>query len=162
MQVEWQWSCFDELTTHDLYEVLKLRQAVFVVEQDCAYQDVDDVDQSAWHLLGWQRPQKPNRELVAYLRLVFPGIKYPEPSIGRVLTAASARRRGLGMRLTQEALVQATREYPGQSLRISAQQYLADFYKEVGFQIVSEPYDEDGIPHVEMVRMGDLVEGESG
>jgi len=156
MQVKWQWSRFDELSTRELYDVLKLRQAVFVVEQNCAYQDADDVDQFAWHLLGWQEPAPPTRKLVAYLRLVFPGVKYPEPSIGRVLTAASARRQGLGKQLTREALIQAASEYAGQSLRISAQQHLADFYKEFCFSIVSEPYDEDGIPHVEMLRMGDL------
>jgi len=150
MQIDWQWSLFDELSARDLYDILKIRQAVFVVEQDCAYQDVDDIDQYAWHLLGIQQSGTTKR-LVAYLRLVYPAIKYPEPSIGRVLTVASVRGQGLGKALTREALAQAAREYPGQRVRISAQSHLSDFYKEFGFEIVSEPYDEDGIPHVEML-----------
>jgi len=150
MQVEWKWSLFDELSARDLYAILKIRQAVFVVEQDCAYQDIDDIDQHAWHLLGKQQSGATQR-LVAYLRLVYPTIKYPEPSIGRVLTGASARGQGLGKAMTREALAQAAREYPGQPVRISAQSYLFEFYNEFGFEIVSEPYDEDGIPHVEML-----------
>lgn len=150
MQIEWQWSLFDELSARDLYAILKIRQAVFVVEQDCAYQDVDDIDQYAWHLLGKQLSGTTKR-LVAYLRLVYPTIKYPEPSIGRVLTLASMRGRGLGKAMTREALAHSAREYPGQPIRISAQSHLSEFYKEFGFEIVSEPYDEDGIVHVEML-----------
>ncbi len=150
MQVEWQWSLFDELSTRDLYDILKIRQAVFVVEQNCAYQDLDDVDQHAWHLLGKQGTAP--KLLVAYLRLVYPDMNYPEPAIGRVLTLASKRGQGLGKALTKEALAQAARKYPGQPIRISAQLHLSNFYQEFGFEIVSEPYDEDGIPHIEMLR----------
>lgn len=150
MEIQWQWSSFEALSGADVYEVLKVRQAVFAVEQNCVYQDVDDVDQSAWHLLGWAHPNQ-GRALIAYLRVVFPGVRYPEPSIGRVLTAASVRAQGVGKALTREALTQVAREYPGQSIRISAQQHLQRFYAEFGFETVSEPYDEDGIPHVEML-----------
>lgn len=151
--IEWQWSRFDELSCDDLYEILKARQAVFVVEQECAYQDVDDLDRVSWHLIGWRR-QSDAKSLVAYSRVVFPGQKYPEPSIGRVLTLQSTRGTGLGQRLTHEAISRTTAEYPDAPIRISAQQVQQRFYMQFGFATVSDPYDEDGIPHVEMLRDG--------
>lgn len=151
--LKWQWSSFDELSQHELYEILKVRQAVFTVEQNCAYQDADGLDKVSWHLMGW-REDSPENELVAYLRVVLPGEQYAEPSIGRVLTAPSARGSGLGKALTREAIVRISRAYRDTPIRISAQQYLEKFYSEFGFETVSEPYDEDGIPHIEMLRMG--------
>ncbi len=151
--VRWQWVLFEDLSAWEVYEILKARAEVFVVEQDCAYQDIDDLDKSAWHLLAW-RQDKDRQALVAYLRVVFPGKKYPEPSIGRVLTVLSARGTGLGRQLTERALVHVQHEYPGQSVRISAQRRLKNFYADFNFETVSEPYDEDGIPHVEMLRGG--------
>ena len=147
----WQWLSFEKLLREDLYEVLKVRQAIFVVEQNCAYLDADDLDPASWHLMGW-RETATGRELVAYLRVVFPGKKYPEPSIGRVLTTASVRGTGVGKTLTREAITRIALEYPHMSIRISAQRYLEKFYSEFGFETVSDPYDEDGIPHIEMLR----------
>ena len=149
--MNWQWLSFEELSRDDLYKVLKVRQAVFVVEQNCVYQDADDLDPVSWHLMGWRKTTT-GRELVAYLRVVFPGKKYPEPSIGRVLTTASVRGTGAGKALTREAITRIALEYPQMSIRISAQRYLEKFYSEFGFETVSDPYVEDGIPHIEMLR----------
>ncbi len=144
---QWEWLPFDRLTTRQLYDVLALRQRVFVVEQACAYQDADGDDPRCWHLLGTV-----HGELVATARLVPPGLKYPEPAIGRVVTAPSVRRQGLGRALMLEALAQVRRLFPGQPTRIGAQVYLERFYRSLGFVPVGAPYDEDGIAHVEMLR----------
>ncbi|MFV8783761.1 GNAT family N-acetyltransferase [Microbulbifer sp. SA54] len=145
-----RWSTFDQLSAAELYEILRIRQEVFVVEQDCAYQDADGKDQCAWHLACWDYTTE-SPTLLAYLRVVFPGKKYPEPSIGRVLTTHSARGTGLGRELMRTAIENTQREYPESPIRISAQLYLEKFYTDLGFEQVSEPYDEDGIPHIEMV-----------
>lgn len=145
-----RWSTFNQLSPTDLYEILSVRQQVFVVEQDCAYQDVDGKDQCAWHLTCWDESAE-SSVLLAYLRVVHPGEKYPEPSIGRVLTTEAARGTGLGKELMRRAIEQTRREYPQAPIRISAQLYLKKFYADLGFEPVSEPYDEDGIPHIEMV-----------
>ena len=149
--IKWQWSSFDELSLHELYEVLKVRQAIFVVEQDCAYLDADGLDQVAWHLIGWHEDAG-MKKIVAYLRVVFPGKKFPEPSIGRVLVTPESRKKGLGKQLTSEAIARIANEYPNAAIRISAQQYLEKFYSEFGFKTISKPYEEDGIPHIEMLR----------
>lgn len=152
--IEWQWSAFDELGIHELYELMVKRQEVFVVEQKCPYQDADGVDPLCHHLLGWKHEADGKRELVTSLRFVPPGIKYDEMSIGRVISTAKARGTGAGKLLVAEALKRADSLYPGQTMRISAQQYLVPFYSGFGFIAVSEAYDEDGIPHVEMLRPG--------
>lgn len=149
--IEWQWSSFEELSTLELYEIMKFRQAVFVVEQKCAYQDVDDLDKMAWHLIG-SKPGSEGRQVVAYLRVVYPGEKFSEPSIGRVLTVSSSRGTGLGKELISEALKRLSIQYSSAPIRISAQAYLKDFYAAFGFKAVSDVYDEDGIPHIEMLR----------
>ncbi|MFQ3590061.1 MAG: GNAT family N-acetyltransferase [Chloracidobacterium sp.] len=149
--LEWQTARFAELTLDELYDIVQARLAVFVVEQQCAYQDADGVDRHAHHVMGWRRTPD-GRTLVAYCRLVEPGIKYAEPSIGRVSTPAAGRGHGFGRALLRQALDLHDRLYPGQANRISAQQYLERFYGAFGYRTVSEPYDEDGIPHVEMVR----------
>lgn len=150
--VYWQWSSFNELSTLDLYRILQARLSVFAVEQQCAYQDCDDLDLHSWHLIGWDT-EGDNRSLLAYLRVVHAGKKYPEPSIGRVLTTSRARGTGLGKALTSEAILRTEQEYPRCSIRISAQQRLENFYSNYfGFVPVSEPYIEDGIPHIEMLR----------
>ncbi|WP_226660755.1 GNAT family N-acetyltransferase [Microbulbifer aggregans] len=145
-----RWSTFNQLSPTELYEILRVRQEVFVVEQDCAYQDVDGKDQRAWHLACWDDTAE-SPTLLAYLRVVHPGEKYPEPSIGRVLTSKAARGTGLGKELMRTAIERTRREYPQAPIRISAQLYLNKFYTDLGFEPVSEPYDEDGIPHIEMV-----------
>lgn len=151
---KWQWAAFADLSTEQLYEILRVRQEVFTVEQDCAYQDADGKDQRAWHLIAWSE-ETAHPESLAYLRVVFPGVKYAEPSIGRVLTQESARGTGLGRELMSHAIAHTLREYPGTDIRISAQQHLKTFYGDFGFEQVSEPYDEDGIPHIEMLRRAD-------
>jgi ElaA protein len=145
--VHWHWSRFEELGVHALYEVLALRQRVFILEQG-PYLDADGLDAHAWHLLG----RDAEGGLVAYLRVVDPGFKYGEPSIGRVVTDKSQRGTGLGRRLVAEGVAGCDRLWPGQAVRISAQAHLQRFYGEVGFRTVGEGYLEDGIPHVEMLR----------
>lgn len=146
-----QWCTFHQLSLEQLYEILRARQEVFTVEQDCPYQDADGKDQLSWHLACWDSTAE-TPSLLAYLRVVFPGTKYPEPSIGRVLTCGSARGTGLGKELMRRAIEHTLRALPQAAIRISAQLYLKTFYEELGFGQVSEPYEEDGIPHIEMLR----------
>ena len=152
LPVCWEWQAFADLTPAALYAALALRADVFVVEQGCPFQDLDGFDRQAEHLFGWHALQQPERELVAYLRLIAPGGKYDEPSIGRVITARPYRKRGLGRVAMHEALARAARRYPGLPVRISAQSRLQRFYASLGFVQASAPYMEDGIPHIQMVR----------
>jgi ElaA protein len=131
--------------------MLAQRQNVFVLEQKCLYPDLDGYDQDAWHLLGW-RVIDGRRQLAASLRVIAPGVKYPEMSLGRVLSTSIARGTGIGRELLAEGIARAEQLYPGHRIRIGAQQYLEAFYGSFGFRTVSEPYDEDGIMHVEMLR----------
>ena len=149
--VQWQWKRFAELAPLELYAALSARVAVFVVEQRCVFQDLDGLDPFAWHLLGWTGSHD-ERTLCAYLRLIEPGRKYREPSIGRVLTTASYRGFGLGREAMREGLSRSAMLYPGQVVRIAAQQRLERFYASMGFHPASAPYEEDGILHVDMVR----------
>ena len=150
----WQWSHFESLNVGDLYALLAARNAVFAVEQNCPYQDLDGFDQQAWHLLGWREAQ---HDLAAYCRVIAPGIKYAEPAIGRVLTPRQYRGAGLGRQLMTQALARTTALYPGQAIRIAAQQRLEKFYADFGFTIASGMYMEDGIAHVEMLRPAPIV-----
>lgn len=149
--ITWQWSFFKELSRDDLFAVLKARQEVFILEQQCIYQDADELDPLSWHLIG-RLDDAANRQLVAYSRVVLPGKKFAEPSIGRVLVSKTFRGRGLGRALTHETISRTMHQYPDSAIRISAQHYLEQFYSGFGFETVSAPYDEDGIAHVEMVR----------
>ena len=148
---EWQFCPFGDLSVADLYELLQQRQDVFILEQTCFYRDFDGLDQGAHHLLGW-RTIDGRRQLAAYLRVLAPGARYREMSIGRVLTAKAARGTGIGRELLAEGIAQAERLYPGHDIRIGAQRYLEQFYSGFGFVTFSEPYDEDGIMHVDMMR----------
>jgi ElaA protein len=150
-RVKWRWKRFAELAPAELYALLAARASVFVVEQRCAFLDLDGLDASAWHLFGWAG-EEDARTLAAYLRLIDPGCKYLEPSIGRVLTTAAFRGLGLGRQAMREGLDRAELLYPGCALRIAAQQRLERFYAELGFRTDSAPYEEDGIMHVEMLR----------
>lgn len=152
--LRWQWWRFAALAPGDLYAALALRQRVFVVEQQCTFVDADGADEPAFHLLGWQAQADATGRapLLAYLRLVDPGVKFAEPSIGRVITAPEARGRGFGRALMQEGLAGAARCFPGRDVRIAAQQRLERFYADLGFVTASAPYLEDGIPHVDMLR----------
>jgi ElaA protein len=123
-----------------------VRSEVFVVEQNCVYQDLDNKDLTCWHLAGYHE-----NVLVAYARLVPPGLSYTEPSIGRVLTLKYKRRFGFGLELMQESIKQIKLLFGEKPVRISAQCYLISFYEKWGFRCVDEPYLEDGIPHQEML-----------
>jgi ElaA protein len=147
--MHWHFAKFDELSPRDIHDLYQARVAVFVLEQKCPFQDVDGADPQCWHLIGREGS---GGEMLAYCRLVPPGVKYPEPSIGRVLTTRKARRTGAGKDLMGEALARCEQLWPGERLKIGAQQYLEGFYGEFGFARSSEPYDEDGIMHIEMVR----------
>ncbi len=148
---QWQWSAFADLSAADLYQVLQKRQDVFILEQTCLYPDMDGLDEGAHHLLGW-RVIDGKRELAAYMRVLAPGAKYVEMSLGRVLTAPCARGTGIGHELLTQGIAHAERQHPGHRIRIGAQQHLEKFYAGFGFATISEPYDEDGIMHIDMLR----------
>jgi ElaA protein len=143
-----RWVClpFAELSVQQLYDLLALRSAVFVVEQNCVFQDVDGIDPAGWHLLG----QDDAGGLMAYARLLPPGVKAPEVVIGRVITAPAARGTGAGQALMREANAHCACLWPGQPITLHAQARLERFYQGHGYVTVSEPYDEDGIDHIEM------------
>ena len=145
--ITWLCAHFEQLSAREIHDILQARAAVFVVEQSCAFQDVDGVDLVCEHLVG-----REGGSIVAYCRLVPPGVKYPEPSIGRVITARGARRTGAGRVLMAKAIERAEALWPGHCIRIGAQQYLERFYGSFGFVQSSDPYDEDGIQHIEMIR----------
>lgn len=147
--LNWTIRHFSSLTVNELYELLQLRSDVFVIEQQCIYRDPDDKDQHCYHLMG-RIPE--TGELAAYARIVPPGISYEEPSIGRVLTALKHRRSQFGKALMQRSIEAVQTYYPDQPIRIGAQTYLLAFYNSCGFVETGEPYDEDGIEHIEMVR----------
>jgi len=146
-----QWEChrFQELDTQRLYQLLKLRVDVFVVEQQCPYPELDEKDHHSEtrHLIAYK-----NSKVFAYSRLLPPGLSYPEASIGRFVVAASTRRQGLGSLLLENSLQEITALWPGINVKISAQAHLKEFYENVGFKKVSDPYLEDGIPHIEMLK----------
>lgn len=146
--IEWHWSTFGDLRPNELYEIVRARIEVFVIEQRCLYQDCDGVDLVSHHL--WMNG--PDGHLGAYLRVVPPGVKFVEPSLGRVITAASVRGTGAGRALMAEAVRRMDAMYPGQPIRISAQRYLLQFYNDFGFEATDLHYLEDNIPHTEMVR----------
>jgi len=145
----WRFCRFDELSPLELARIYRARQEVFVIEQQCAYLDADAYDELSHHLAAWS-PELATP--LAYARLVAPGGKYAEPSIGRVITTAPARGRGLGRELVRRMLGHAARVHPGLAIRISAQERLARFYADFGFLAVGSAYLEDGTPHLEMLR----------
>ena len=143
----WKVKSFEELTTKELYGILKVRVDVFVVEQNCPYPDLDGYDQKALHL--WAEK---NGEVLAYCRVFDKGIKYPEPSIGRVLTNQKYRNLKLGKILIRFAINTIEARFRTSEIRISAQDYLLKFYSDFGFEDTGKKYLEDNIPHTEMVR----------
>jgi len=149
--IDWHFSRFADLTPFDLYDVLAARQNVFILEQTCLYPDIDGYDLDAHHLLGW-RDVDDKRQLAAYLRVLAPGAKYDEMSLGRVVTTPAARGSGAGRALLEQGIARAAALHPGHRIRIGAQQYLERFYASFGFETVSAPYDEDGIMHIDMLR----------
>ena len=146
-EITWILKKFDDLKPAELYSILQMRNEVFVVEQKCVFQDADNKDQPSLHLMGWNGPQ-----LVAYARIVPPGISYPEPSIGRVITSPASRKNGTGKTLMLQA-IQATESVHGKNIiRIGAQFYLKKFYESFGFIAEGDVYLEDDIDHIIMVR----------
>jgi ElaA protein len=142
------WVCkhFNELTVHELYAIIKLRNEVFVVEQNCVFQDADDKDQHCYHLSGLI-----NNELVAYSRLVPAGVSYSYISIGRVSTSPRRRNEGFGRALMIESIRGCKMLFGKHPIKIGAQQYLKNFYESLGFKQAGEMYMEDGIPHIAML-----------
>ncbi len=147
--IAWALRPYGELTGEEVYEILALRQAVFVVEQRCVYLDADGRDRCSHHLLG----RDGGGRLIAYLRILDPGCRCPEPSIGRVLVHPEHRGRGVGAALMHEGMRECARLYPGRPIRIWAQNYLRRFYERLGFHYLGDgnPVEEDGIPHTAMV-----------
>ena len=156
--IVWQFARFDALSQRQLQQIWAARQIVFGIEQDCVYLDIDGADEYCWHLVawpavsgGWEASGIHAGLPLAYARLVDPGVKYAEPSMGRVITMESVRGIGLGRELVRRAIAHARQVYPGQAIRISAQSRLERFYAEFGFAIQGESYLEDGIAHTEML-----------
>lgn len=145
-QLHWTYKHFTELTTNELYDILWLRSRVFVVEQNCVYLDNDYKDQQSYHLMGTL-----NGQLVAYVRILPPGLSFEEASIGRVLTNPDFRGKGFGIELMKKAIEKTVEEYKINTIRIGAQCYLNKFYSDLGFVNSGEEYLEDGIPHIEML-----------
>jgi ElaA protein len=146
---------FAQLSVHELYSILTLRQLVFSVEQRCAYLDCDDKDQGSLHLLG----RNASGRLLSYARLLPPGVSYSESSIGRVVCHPDVRRTGAGQRLMKEAILRTHQAFGSGAIRIGGQLYLQRFYEELGFVGIGLPYDEDGIPHLEMLLPAPSSEG---
>lgn len=143
----WRIKSFEELTTSELYEIIKARVDVFVVEQNCPYPDLDDYDQKAIHLWAEQ-----DNRVLAYCRIFDRGIKYNETSIGRVLTSEKGRGKNLGKQLIKYAVETIENRFKTSEVRISAQDYLLKFYSDFGFEDTGKKYLEDNIPHTEMFR----------
>lgn len=146
MNVQWQCKLFNDLSPHELYKIIQLRIAVFVVEQNCVFQDADDKDEGCLHLMGFI-----NDELAAYTRLSPPGYIYHEISIGRVVTSPKHRSKGLGKELLQRSIEECRKHFGEDDIKIGAQCYLLKFYESLGFKTIGEKYLEDGIEHVHMM-----------
>ena len=147
--MQWIPLTFSQLSTRQLYDILRLRSEVFVVEQECAYQDLDghDMHANTLHLLGYR-----DDKLTAYARILDEGVTYPEVAIGRVVTAHTERGNGAGHELIAQALLEIKEKWPNQAVMMGAQSHLVDFYGKHGFKVSSDEYMEDGIPHIDMTR----------
>lgn len=137
---------FSELTNDELYDILQLRSEIFVVEQDCVYNDLDGYDKDAIHLF-----LKKSGSIVAYSRLLKPGSRFSDFSVGRVVVKLSERGTGTGIRMMNEAKRYILDEWKADKIKISAQKYLRKFYEDLGFKVITEEYLEDGIPHFGML-----------
>lgn len=146
MPVNWICKSFNDLTLQELYAILQLRNEVFVVEQNCAYLDVDNKDAAAFHFMGWD-----DKKLIAYTRLLPPGLSFKNAAIGRVVTSPAARGTGIGRELMQRSIEQLYMLFGVVPIEIGAQLYLKKFYESLGFIQSGEMYLEDGIEHIEMI-----------
>ena len=146
-KIEWSLKKFEELSSLELYEILRLRSEVFVVEQNCVFLDMDNKDQFSLHLQG-----RIDGKLAAGVRILPPGLSYDEPSIGRVVSSPLFRRKGVGIELMKTAIKETISLYGDVAIKIGAQLYLKNFYESFGFVQCSETYLEDDIPHIKMLR----------
>jgi ElaA protein len=147
MKLNWIIKKFDALSVHELYAILQLRNEVFVIEQNCIYPDMDDKDQLAEHLMCFE-----SKKLIGYTRILSPGISYSDPSIGRVVTAQTVRKTGVGKELMARSIEACINLYGNTDITLSAQLYLKKFYELFGFKISGDGYLEDGIEHIKMIR----------
>jgi ElaA protein len=145
--MDWVLKKFDELSVHELYAILRLRNEVFAVEQNCVYPDLDDKDQASQHLMGMKYGA-----LLAYTRILPPHLAYDNPSIGRVVSSPAARRTGIGKLLMNQSIKACESLYGKKDITIGAQLYLKKFYSDFGFEPVGDVYLEDGIEHIKMTR----------
>ena len=148
MTIDWKLKKFEELSSIELYKIMQLRNEVFVVEQNCVYQDADNKDVSSLHFMGWD-----NEKLLAYTRILPPGLSYHQVSIGRVVSSPSARGTGIGRELMLKTIEQVRNIFGEVPIKIGAQLYLQKFYTSLGFQQTSDLYLEDYIEHIEMVKL---------
>ena len=146
-KIEWSLKKFEELSSLELYEILRLRSEVFVVEQNCVFLDMDNKDQFSLHLQG-----RIDGKLAAGVRILPPGLSYDEPSIGRVVSSPLFRRKGVGIELMKTAIKETISLYGDVAIKIGAQLYLKNFYESFGFVQCSETYLEDDFPHIKMIR----------
>ena len=146
MTYQWQTSDFGGLNTLELYAALRLRQQVFVLEQNCAYLDLDNLDQDAVHMMCWRKGA-----LLAYQRCLAPGANFIESALGRIVVSAPARGQDLGRELVRRGIRHNLERWPNHDIRINAQAYLQAFYAELGFVAEGDVFDEDDIPHIQMV-----------
>ncbi|QGY44944.1 GNAT family N-acetyltransferase [Maribellus comscasis] len=144
--MNFEFKYFSELSLEELYEILQLRAEIFVVEQDCVYNDLDGLDKNAVHQF-----LREDGKIVAYSRLLKPGTRFSEYSIGRVIVKKSERGKGIGCRMMKDAMSFILNNWNATKIKISAQKYLQNFYESLGFIIVTEEYLEDGIPHYGMI-----------
>jgi ElaA protein len=149
MNLTWYYKPFKDLTNIELYQILQLRNEVFIVEQNCPFQDLDNKDFKCFHLMGFDTE---TQKVMAYTRIVPAGISYEEASIGRVVTSPLARGGGVGRTLMQKSIELLEEIYGGVPIKIGAQLYLKKFYESFGFEQVEDIYLEDGIEHILMVR----------
>ncbi len=150
MNIQWQCKFFNDLFAEELYAVMQLRNEVFVIEQNCIYQDADNKDQLSHHLMGWD-----NTCLISYARLIPPGVAYAEASAGRIVTSPAHRGKGAGKKLISEVILSCYQLFGKTTIKIGAQLYLKKFYESVGFIQTSEVYSEDGILHIQMILRPD-------
>ncbi len=151
LSLDWRVARLEALSPVELARIYRARQLVFSIEQNCVYLDADTADEQSFHIAAWAGGHEVP---LAYARLVDPGVKYAEPSMGRVITTEAGRGTGLGRELVRRVVALSVEQHPGLGIRISAQSHLRGFYGEFGFAAVGDDYMEDGIPHVEMLRRG--------
>jgi len=156
--LDWTVRHYHSLNQSEIQEIFQIRETVFIVEQQCIYEDVDSLDEKCSHVIGRDN----TGILVAYARILPPGLKYSAASFGRVLVVSNQRGRKVGRKLVEICIAECRKNYPASKCRISAQTYLIDFYKSFGFNTRGTPYLEDGILHIDMALSTNLTSEKSG